>query len=160
MVGEGRVVGAQHHIAHHGEFGVDGGRTVDRSDHRHFDIEQAGQHLAALPMDARSRFGRGVSEGLDINCGAEFLAGAGHYNRLVVVVGAQVGERVANFGVELAGKLERVALGMDRQLNDAVTPFEPDVLIFVLVIFEFDQRVGQAGHKNYSPAKIGWMTLL
>ena len=95
--------------------------------------------------------GRRLSEGLDINRGAELLAGSGDNNSLVVVIGAEIGERVADLGVKQAGKLQRVAFGMDGQLNDAVAPVQLDVLVLVLVIVEFDQRVAQRLPWNSPP---------
>ena len=98
------VLGRQHHVAQHGQLGVDRHRPVDGGDHRHLD----GQHLVdqpvALPDDPVPHGGVGPALGQRVGAVAqsdERVAGAGDDHHPVLPVR---GDGVEQLGELLVGR--------------------------------------------------------
>src|SRR5437867_8624900 len=81
---------------------------------------------------------RDLPQAAGIELRVEFFAGPGHDDDLVLGVAADVGEAITQLLVGTGAPLQSPAVGMKRNLENAVTPFHADVLILVGVVFELD----------------------
>ena len=140
------VLGADHDVMHHAHLGVNERWTVDRADHRHFDIRQVEQHLSAFPLDAGQHVGVGDVR-VELHPGAKVVAGAGDDDAFVLEVGGDVGKGVAGIGMEHVAEQKRTAPGMQRHQQNAVLPLQTYVLVAILIILEFDVGIAESvGH--------------
>src|SRR5437867_10815728 len=81
---------------------------------------------------------RDLPQAAGIELRVEFFAGPGHDDDLVLGVAADVGEAITQLLVGTGTPLEGPAVGMKRNLENAVTPFHADVFILVGVVFKLD----------------------
>src|SRR5271165_996187 len=110
------------------------GGTVDCADHRHLDVQEVHQQVAAFPMDpvdpldrrarreGRSPWGRARS--------GKLRSGPGYDYDTVLAVGADVVKGLRQFAVRQKTPTERLAFGVQGDLQDAVAALHPCGLIF------------------------------
>ena len=96
--------------------------------------------MPALPVDAVDPLdGRTRREGRGAGVGPwsrELVARAGDDHHTVIVVGADVIERLGQLSVRQEPPAQRAAIGVQRHLQNAVSPLHPDRLVLVGVVLE------------------------
>ena len=135
-----RRVRREHDVAQQRDLGMAPGRAVDRADHRHLDFEQPHQQMPALPMDAVDAVGRRAGrKRRGAGGGArpgELGAGAGQDHHPVVAVGADIVKRLGQLPMRPEPPAQRIPLGVQRHLQNALAPLETGALILVCVILQ------------------------
>jgi hypothetical protein len=90
--------------------------------------------------------------------GAVNVAGAGDDDDFVFLVAADLGKRVAQLLMCGHAPFERTAFRMKDDLQNAVAPLHPNVLVAVLVIVEFCHRATSGLLVNRSSCKASCWT--
>src|ERR1700738_3178478 len=116
------------------------GRAVDRADDRHLDVQQIHQQMPAFPMDAIDPLDRRT--GRERRClwsgpwSRELLAGAGQDDDAVLTVGADVVKGLGQLAVRQKAPTQRLAVGMQGHLENAVAAHHSCRFVLVGVVLE------------------------
>ena len=96
---EDTVLGRQYDIAQHAQFGVDGGRAIDGSNHRHLDIEMVHQQFLGVPINMVPALGRHIQPLLSGKAGDELVLRSSHDDDLVIRVTADIVKAAPQLGM-------------------------------------------------------------
>ena len=90
----------------------------------HLDVEQRGEQALAVEVDLVPLLRRHRTDPARVELADEPVAAPGEDHDTVLGIGADVGEQVPELGVRTVAPHERVAVGVQRHLEDAVGALE------------------------------------
>ena len=96
---EHRVVRGNDNITQDRQLSVNGGRTVDRGDHRHLNVQVVHQQFFGVPINVIPQLGCDLPLALSGVAGNEFVLRAGNNDRSILRVAAHVVETFAQLRV-------------------------------------------------------------
>src|SRR5947207_4028227 len=134
---ERSALGRQHNVTEKGQLGVPQCGPVHSTDHGHLDVQQI--HQQVLPFPINRVPGAGTAPWSCGRCRArtgELLSRSGHNHYFVLGVAADVGEGESELSVRKQTPLQRAAVCVERELEDAIPAFHADGLILGGVLFK------------------------
>src|SRR5262245_3063507 len=117
-------------------------RPIDRSNHRHLDVEQVPKQTFPLPIDLvpAARSSELAAKAGKVDLGAKRIARAGQNDDLIVWVSTDVSTGIGQFSVDTLVPQQRTAFIMQGDLKNTVTPLHLDGLVFHRILFKASHK--------------------